>query len=92
MPPHASSGEYTADIEKGSSNNQGRSSNSPILTEPQHVRREGVWKEDPPDCNTQDTPYNAPGVLARVLSKTISRNSLPDPGPPPDGGAAAWTQ
>lgn len=31
------------------------------------------------------------GVLAKVLSKTTSRVSI-DPGPPPDGGLAAWTQ
>ncbi len=31
------------------------------------------------------------GVLTKVLSRTISRISI-DPGPPPDGGLAAWTQ
>ena len=31
------------------------------------------------------------GVLAKVLSRTISRISI-DPGPPPDGGLVAWTQ
>ena len=31
------------------------------------------------------------GVLATVLSRTISRISV-DPGPPPDGGLVAWTQ
>lgn len=31
------------------------------------------------------------GVLAKVLSRTTSRISI-DPGPPPDGGLAAWTQ
>ena len=31
------------------------------------------------------------GVLAKVLSRTISRISV-DPGPPPDGGLVAWTQ
>ena len=31
------------------------------------------------------------GVLAKVLSRTISRISI-DPGPPPDGGLGAWTQ
>ena len=30
-------------------------------------------------------------VLAKVLSRTISRISI-DPGPPPDGGLLAWTQ
>lgn len=33
----------------------------------------------------------AGGVLAKVLSRTVSRISI-DPGPPPDGGLAAWTQ
>ena len=28
----------------------------------------------------------------RTLSKTLSRNSTIDPGPPPDGGLQAWTQ
>ena len=32
------------------------------------------------------------GVLGKVLSKTISCRSLPDPGPPPDGGVRAWIQ
>jgi len=32
------------------------------------------------------------GVLSKVLSKTISRTSTLDPGPPPDGGFDAWTQ
>lgn len=31
------------------------------------------------------------GVLAKVLSRTVSRISV-DPGPPPDGGLVAWTQ
>lgn len=31
------------------------------------------------------------GVLAKVLSRTPSHISI-DPGPPPDGGLAAWTQ
>ena len=31
------------------------------------------------------------GFLTKILSKTTSRISI-DPGPPPDGGLAAWTQ
>jgi MFS family permease len=31
-------------------------------------------------------------ALRRVLSRTISRSSQSDPGPPPDGGFTAWTQ
>ena len=46
------------------------------------------------------TPNNAPGRnsldLTRTLSTRLSRHlttrSLPDPGPPPDGGLKAWTQ
>ena len=30
--------------------------------------------------------------LRKVLSRTISRSSYVDPGPPPDGGLTAWTQ
>ena len=30
--------------------------------------------------------------LRKVLSRTISRTSSADPGPPPDGGLQAWTQ
>ena len=32
------------------------------------------------------------GILARVLSRTQSRSSYIEPGPPPDGGLTAWTQ
>lgn len=39
---------------------------------------------------TNDEPSPG-GVLAKVLSRTISHISI-DPGPPPDGGLAAWTQ
>ena len=31
------------------------------------------------------------GVLAKIVSRTISRIS-DDPGPPPDGGLTAWTR
>ena len=30
--------------------------------------------------------------IAKILSKTISKSSYRDPGPPPDGGVQAWTQ
>lgn len=40
----------------------------------------------------EHTPPTPPdGIMSRVLSKTMSRISV-DPGPPPDGGAKAWTQ
>lgn len=32
------------------------------------------------------------GVVEKVLSRTRSRSSYIDPGPPPDGGLKAWTQ
>ena len=32
------------------------------------------------------------GVLDNILSRTRSRSSYIDPGPPPDGGLIAWTQ
>ena len=32
------------------------------------------------------------GIILRTLSKTLSRTSTVDPGPPPDGGLKAWTQ
>ena len=32
------------------------------------------------------------GIIHKVLSKTLSRSSWKDPGPPPDGGAEAWIQ
>ena len=31
------------------------------------------------------------GVVAKIVSRTISRISI-DPGPPPDGGLTAWTR
>ena len=35
---------------------------------------------------------NLGSVLTNALSRTISRSSFVDPGPPPDGGFNAWTQ
>ena len=32
------------------------------------------------------------GTIHKILSKTLSRSSWKDPGPPPDGGLKAWTQ
>ena len=32
------------------------------------------------------------GTIHRILSRTLSRTSGKDPGPPPDGGLQAWTQ
>ena len=32
------------------------------------------------------------GLMEKVLSRTRSRCSYIDPGPPPDGGLTAWTQ
>lgn len=32
------------------------------------------------------------GAVLRTISKTLSRTSTIDPGPPPDGGLKAWTQ
>ncbi|KAL9627442.1 MAG: hypothetical protein Q9164_007606, partial [Protoblastenia rupestris] len=32
------------------------------------------------------------GTIHKILSKTLSRTSWKDPGPPPDGGLQAWTQ
>ena len=42
-------------------------------------------------------PTNGPeidsgGIISRDLSRTVYRSSYLDPGPPPDGGLAAWTQ
>lgn len=34
----------------------------------------------------------AQGGILRTISKTLSRTSAIDPGPPPDGGLQAWTQ
>lgn len=41
--------------------------------------------------NAENGNVNSQGVL-KVLSRTISRSSCIDPGPPPDGGLTAWTQ
>jgi len=32
------------------------------------------------------------GVMGKVMSRISTRSSWKDPGPPPDGGWAAWTQ
>ena len=44
------------------------------------------------DGRVSEARNGSGGVLARVLSRTQSRCSYIDPGPPPDGGLRAWTQ
>ena len=44
------------------------------------------------DGKDSEASNGSGGVLARVLSRTQSRCSYIDPGPPPDGGLRAWTQ
>lgn len=54
------------------------------IAEPGSVR----LQEKTDSSNTQNNNH---GIL-KVLSRTISRSSYIDPGPPPDGGLTAWTQ
>jgi len=41
---------------------------------------------------TEKTADIRPASLARTITGKSSTQSWPDPGPPPDGGARAWTQ
>ena len=45
------------------------------------------------DPEKEQQPNNAPSnTLTKIISKTRSRASAQDPGPPPDGGWHAWSQ
>ena len=46
---------------------------------------------DEPQIRSAEVSSSQGGIL-RTLSKTLSRTSTIDPGPPPDGGLKAWTQ
>lgn len=46
---------------------------------------------DEPQVNSAEVSSSQGGIL-RTISKTLSRTSTIDPGPPPDGGLKAWTQ
>ena len=58
----------------------------------------GRQENDFPGCDDteeklEQEELSASGrVFERVLSRTRSRSSYVDPGPPPDGGVRAWTQ
>lgn len=54
---------------------------------------DGVFnnKEDKIEEGLKD-PISTGNSLLRTLSKSLSRSSYIDPGPPPDGGLQAWTQ
>lgn len=58
----------------------------------------GGQENDSPDLDDTEAKIGleergaSGGVLDRVLSRTRSRSSYLDPGPPPDGGVRAWTQ
>jgi hypothetical protein len=41
--------------------------------------------------NTRASRASRPGI-ARILTRTATKSSWKDPGPPPDGGLTAWTQ
>lgn len=60
---------------------------SAAITEPENVE----LQEETSSSGTQNTRINNHGIL-EVLGRTISRSSVIDPGPPPDGGLTAWTQ
>lgn len=65
------------------SNESGQKNITTSAQQPDHAQKEvdEVRTEQP----------NGSGFLERVLSRTVSRVSV-DPGPPPDGGLAAWMQ
>lgn len=87
----------SADLEKDTHNSDGASSSriedegQSIITSPERdssFKEEGEAQDDGVKSVKESSPA---GVLAKVLSRTTSRISI-DPGPPPDGGLAAWTQ
>ena len=85
----------STDLEKAI-HNDNRPSSSPSDDEMQSIITSP--DVDPPSKEAEDAQHagvkavaEPGGVLAKVLSRTTSRRSV-DPGPPPDGGLAAWTQ
>ena len=83
-----------ADLEKDTQN--GERASSSRSDDEGHGALNSI-EMDPSSKEAQDVgvkSINEPspgGVLAKVLSRTISHISI-DPGPPPDGGLNAWTQ
>lgn len=78
------------DIKNGERADSSRSDEAGLSSETQ-LEMDPSSKEVPVmGAKSNDEPGPG-GVLAKVLSRTISRIST-DPGPPPDGGLAAWTQ
>jgi hypothetical protein len=61
-------------------------------TEASEEIREHLEKQDTlPDHDMEKGPLRPHG-LKEVLSRISTTKSFRDPGPPPDGGAMAWTQ
>ena len=63
------------------------------------IEQETIPQDDNPRNSRREEPQirstevsSSPGCVLRTLSKTLSRTSTIDPGPPPDGGLKAWTQ
>ena len=59
------------------------------------IERQNDTNPSPVDLENKiqsEQPTATAGVFEKVLSRTRSRSSYIDPGPPPDGGLEAWTQ
>lgn len=92
--PKESINSTSADLEKDVQHGERASSNRSDdkkhgTTSPQKIVRSPKETK-----NVEVNAINEPdpeGVLAKVLSRTTSHISI-DPGPPPDGGLAAWCQ
>ena len=77
----------TQDGERSSSATSTTLADSGSLSRQLNIKRASYEDEE----KAADRPIESGGVLTKVLSKVQSRSSI-DPGPPPDGGLAAWTQ
>lgn len=94
MPNHTSVEQVGTDQEKG-----GKYGKSPGSDASSTLEMENVVADAPPEDITAqkeddqqiEAVHGSKGVLSKVLSRTTSHISI-DPGPPPDGGASAWTQ
>ena len=69
-----------------------RSEATSIPSHPGDVKSSPAMPHDSNDEPLNESPQDPEGFLGKVLSKTRSCNSIPDPGPPPDGGFRAWAQ
>ncbi|MCJ1457028.1 hypothetical protein MMC28_007394 [Mycoblastus sanguinarius] len=91
MSNNANGSNVAVDVERDTLNGERPRSSSSGQVEATEIRK---IEESPEEIPDEKTPaVSGPGgVLSKVLSRATSRSSYIDPGPPPDGGVAAWTQ